>query len=230
MTLPDDVPRYGAPKPGGDAPSHTAPTPCRAAPAHAESCGVLAKPKSDGGSAHSSPGALAGTLQTAEAVLGGVSTVQLYFHWGGKRFSPMGSNPFIQSFLLAHSHNPPWLLLALWLAAAPQLTRHGSAEGQEHRLAFPSVAYPALLPPRCRVAREGPATPWRWGGHPDPAGARTGQSGIRWEAARLGLAEEQLPSVMGDLGSQQGHPGRAAGDCTLLRPSSPVGQGQVTTV
>ena len=49
----------------------------------------------------------------------------------------MGSNPLVQSFLVAHSHNPSWLLLALWLAAAPLLNRYCSHRGAGGQPCFP---------------------------------------------------------------------------------------------
>jgi len=51
----------------------------------------------------------------------------------------MGSNPLVQTFSVAHSHNPPRLLLAPWLAAAPLLNRHAPTEGQEDSLVCPSA-------------------------------------------------------------------------------------------
>lgn len=136
----------------------------------------------------------------------------------------MGSNPLEQSFLVACSHDPPWLLLARWLAAAPLLNRHGSHRGAEGQPCFP-LDY--LYSPSDTQMQDGQGR----AGHPQRPPGRgevtqilleqgLARMGYRWEAARLGLAEEQLPNVAWDLrslllGSQQGRPGRSAGSCVV---------------
>ena len=116
----------------------------------------------------------------------------------------MGSNPLVQRFLLAHSHNPPWLLLALWLAAAPLLNRHGSRRGAGGQ---PCFCLDYLHSPSDTQMQDGQGR----AGHPQPHLPGHGEAtqilleqglarvGYQWEAARLGLAEEHLPSVVWDL-------------------------------
>lgn len=109
-------------------------------------------------------------------------------------------------------------------------------EGQEESLVFPSRTSTALWMPRCGMAREVLATPSSPGlGDITPILLEQGLAmvGCWWEAARLGLAKEHLPSIVWSLEPSWG-PSRAtqAGLCdgTTFRPVSPAGQGQVTTV
>lgn len=109
---------------------------------------------------------------------------------GGQRLpSPKGSNPSAQSFSVAHSHDPSWLLLAPGLAAALLLhTGMVPTEGQEGSFVFPSLISPSETQlqegqGRAEHPQQTPPLPthtpcWTWVGHPDPAGAGTGQNGI----------------------------------------------------
>lgn len=165
---------------------------------------VLAQPERDG-AAHHCPasGQYAsecplGTRQRAEEELCGVSTVQLYFHGGGRGSPPMGSNPLVQTFSVAHSHNPPWLLLALWLAAAPPTQQAWFPQRGGRRTALFS---PRLLTqPFCYPNAGRPGKDWPPPGHGEATQLlleqRLAKVGCRWEAARFGLAEEHLPSVV----------------------------------
>lgn len=91
-------------------------------------------------------------------------------------------------------------------------------EGWEHSLIFPSATYRALLLPRRRMAREGPAIP-STPRHQKAAQILLEQGlprvGVLQGTARPGLAEGHLPSVVRDFRSQQGHPGRSASGCRI---------------
>lgn len=115
----------------------------------------------------------------------------------------MGSNPLVQPFLLAHSHTPPRLLLALWLAAVPLLNRHGSRRGAGGQPCFPLGYLHSPSDTQMQDGQERPGHPQQRPGHGEATQILLEQGlarvGYRWEAARLGLAEEHLPSVVWDL-------------------------------
>lgn len=76
-------------------------------------------------------------------------------------------------------------------------------EGQKDSLVFPSTTYTAPSDTQMQDGQGRAGHPQRPPGHGEATQILLEQGlarmGYRWEAARLGLAEEQLPNVVWDL-------------------------------
>lgn len=229
MSLTEHVPGYGAPTapwPGGDAPVPHGPHPlrsnsslCREMWGSWLSQRGMGQPATARRAASTPPSAHWERVKEQRKSCVGLAQCSFISMVWEEVLPPMGSNPLVQTFWVAHSHNPPWLLLALWLAAAPPAQQAWFPQrGQEDSLVFPSATYTALLLPKCRTAREGPATPWTWGGHSAPAGAATGQGGMPVGGCQVWAGRGASPKCrVGTFGPSwdpsRATPGGSVGSC-----------------